>query len=229
MQLLAKFRAAAAAMGFRNACLFAATRLLHACFGTRVRIVKYYFMTQPLTPPDQAALARSGSFAFSWIESVCPLFEQIDRPAEVLAQRFAQGARCLAALTRDDELAGFLWFVVGPYDEDEVRARFVPQPAGAAAWDFDVSIVPRYRMGRLFSYLWARASAELVAHGVNKTVSRVSAFNPASLASHSRLGAEIVGEALFLCAGRVQLMKSSLAPKWHLSWREDQRPLLSIG
>jgi hypothetical protein len=163
-----------------------------------------------------------------WADIHCRLLQQADRPASTLASRFAQGARCLVA-AKQDELAGFLWFVTGPYEEDEVRARFVPGPAGAAAWDFDVLVMPQYRMGRLFSYLWARANAELAARGVRHTMSRISAFNAASLASHKRLGASIVGSALFVCVGRLQLMRSSLRPGWHFSWRPDQRPTLVVA
>ena len=104
----------------------------------------------------------------------------------MISARFAQGARCLAAVTNESELAGFLWFTVGPYEEDEVRARFCPEPSGASAWDFDVWVLPRYRMGRLLSYLWGVAGAQLTAEGVGQTVSRISAFNAESLASHRR-------------------------------------------
>ncbi|MCC6198362.1 MAG: GNAT family N-acetyltransferase, partial [Burkholderiales bacterium] len=156
------------------------------------------------------------------------LLREADRPAEVIAARFAQGARCLAA-AKQGRLAGFLWFVVGPYEEDEVRARFVPEPAGAASWDFDVMVLPQYRMGRLFSYLWTRANAELAKAGVRHTMSRISAFNAGSLASHQRLGATIAGSALFVCAGRLQVMRSSLRPHWHVSWRPDQRPVLIVA
>src|SRR5207249_3151072 len=141
-------------------CLFAASRLLDALFAGRLRIVKYYFMAQQIGPPGPTA-ARSGSFSLVWVDVGCPLFSQVDRPPAVIASRFAQGARCLAAIAEGTQLAGFLWIVVGPYEEDEVRARFCPRPAGAAAWDFDVTIMPRYRMGRLFSYLWHCAGAEL--------------------------------------------------------------------
>jgi hypothetical protein len=119
--------------------------------------------------------------------------------------------------------------VAGPYDEDEVRARFVPVPAGQACWDFDVTILPDFRMSRLFGLLWTRASEELSSTGIRWTVSRISAFNGGSIASHRRLGAKIVGTALFLCAGRWQLMGSTLRPKLHLSWREDQRPVMPVG
>lgn len=228
MRFLVKFRESAGALGMRNASLYAGSRVLGALFGSRVRIVKYYFMAQPVVGPGQAPPGTTGSFAVTWADARCPLFSQVARPAATIAARFAQGARCLVAVAHGAQLAGFLWFVIGPYEEDEVRARFVPKPDGEAAWDFDVTIMPQYRMGRLFSYLWRRASAELAACGVKQTVSRISAFNATSLASHRRLGARMVGEAIFICVGRCQLMKASSAPHWHLSWRDDQRPVLAI-
>jgi hypothetical protein len=228
MTLLAKFRDAARQLGYGNACLLAASRLLPRLFGERVRIFKYYFMAQPIAGLGGAS-PRPGVFELRWVEDGWPLFSQIERPSAVISARYAQGARCLAALARESELAGFLWFTVGPYEEDEVRARFCPEPDGATAWDFDVWVLPRYRMGRLLSYLWGVAAGELKGKGVEQTISRISAFNAESLASHRRMGGRIVGRAMFICAGRLQLAKSSLAPKWHLSWREDQRPEFHIG
>jgi len=221
--LFAKFRDAARKVGFGNACLLAASRLLPRVFGERVRIFKYYFMAQPIAGLGSAR-PRAGTFELRWVEEGWPLFAQIERPPCVISARYGQGARCLAAVANGSELAGFLWFTVGPYDEDEVRARFCPEPTGAAAWDFDVWVLPRYRMGRLLSYLWGVAAAELTGKGVRQTISRISAFNTDSLSSHTRMGGQIVGQAVFFCAGRWQLSKSSLAPRWHLSWREDQRP-----
>ncbi len=228
MGLLAKFYKTAAAIGLWNAMLFSASRLSSILGGRRLRIVKYYFTAQPVSAPHDERWTRSGTFDFLWADATCSLLQQADRPAPVLASRFAQGARCLVAAKQND-LAGFVWFVTGPYEEDEVRARFVPGPEGEAAWDFDVTIMPAYRMGRLFSYLWARTNAELAKCGVRHTMSRISAFNPGSLASHRRLGAGIVGSALFVCVGRLQVMRSSLRPRWHISWRLDQRPTLVVA
>jgi hypothetical protein len=227
MGALAKFKETAAAIGLWNAVLFAISRLSTTLARNRIRLVKYYFTAQPVSVSDREGSTRSGTFDFAWADANCKLLQQADRPAPTLASRFAQGARCLVAAKQDD-LAGFVWFVTGPYEEDEVRARFVPEPAGEAAWDFDVTIMPQYRMGRLFSYLWARTNDELARCGVRHTMSRISAFNAGSLASHKRLGASIVGSATFVCVGGWQLMRSSLRPRWHLSWRLDQRPTLVV-
>lgn len=231
--LARKLSTTTAALGWRDTLLFALSRTLGRLFGARVRLIKYRFVVQPVSAPPAARRVdpkgrRSGSFALDEAGPDSPLFAQIERPPEVIARRFAQGARCLAATVDEDRLAGFLWYVLGPYDEDEVRARFVPGPAGKVAWDFDVSILPRYRMGRLFSYLWERASSDLAEQGVGHSISRISAFNPASIASHRRLGARDVGTASFLCIGRVQLMWASSMPRFHVSWRDGQRPEIPI-
>lgn len=226
---LTRFREIVATIGIWNACLYATSRVFERVSNGRVRILKYYFTAQAVSAPATAVDARRGSFNLEFVGPEWAVFRDVDRPAAVIAARFAQGARCLAATDRDAKFAGFLWFVIGSYMEDEVRARFDPGPVGRAAWDFDVSIVPRYRMGRLFGYLWERASAELAACGVGYSMSRISAFNGPSLASHRRLGARVVGQASFVCVGRVQLMISTVAPKWHLSWQEKQRPVLAIS
>lgn len=228
MGLVGKLRDTAAAIGIGNACLYAVARASSALTGGRVRIVKYYFTAQPVVAASPEIVSRTGKFAIEWLGPGSPLFAQVERPAAVIEARFAQSARCLAATTEGDELAGFLWYVVGPYVEDEVKARFVPVPAGQTAWDFDVLVQPRFRMGRLFGYLWARGMAEMAREGVRQTVSRISAFNGASIASHRRLGARIVGQATFLCIGGWQLMKSSMAPGWHFSAHSGSVPTLEV-
>jgi hypothetical protein len=150
-------------------------------------------------------------------------------PAKVVAARFAQGAQCLVATAGNGQIAGYLWLVIGPYEEDEVRARFVPHPQPTTAWDFDVTVLPHFRMGRLFSYLWARAGVDLAARGVTHTVSRISAFNAASMSAHRRMGASTVGCAAFLRLGRWQIMRSSVPPRWHVSRHDNQRPVLVIA
>ena len=226
--VLIRFRELAAAIGFRDAFLYGISRICGTFSGNRVRLYKYYFVAQPITLRKDQPDARPGSFQFAWVKPGAPILANVARPPAVINARFDQGAECLVATTKDAQFAGFLWVVVGPYDEDEVRIRFQPRPEGQAAWDFDVAIEPRYRLGRLFSQLWNRAMADLGERGVRHTMSRISAFNAASLASHRRLGANVVGAAAFLCVGNWQLMRSSIQPKWHFSWRTDQRPSLSI-
>lgn len=102
-------------------------------------------------------------------------------------RRFGQGAECLA-LYCGDRVVATLWFLVGPYLEDEVRCRFVPLPAGQCSWDFDVFVDPAHRITGAFAALWDAADAELARRGVIASLSRISAFNPASLRGPGRPG-----------------------------------------
>ncbi len=222
-------RNAVATMGVVDALLYAMSRAATAMSGGRMSIVKYYFVSQPVQAASGTAGVRTGAFTLDWADADSSLFAQVARPPQVIARRFEQGARCLAATIGEGRLAGFLWFVVGPYDEDEVRARFVAGPEGHVAWDFDVTIMPPYRMGRLFGYLWQRAAIELAARGVRRTVSRISAFNPMSMSAHRRLGATIIGQAIFLRIGPWQLMRASSSPRWHFSSRGGRPSDTSSG
>ena len=136
--------------------------------------------------------------------------------AKVLDFRFGQDAVCFGAF-QADEMVGRIWLCLGPYLEDEVRCRFCPQPAGKASWDFDVYIRPDLRTGLVFARLWDTANGFMRDRGVTWSFSRISAFKPRSLASHSRLGARTIGTATFLCAGRWQVMVSCLRPYLFIS------------
>ena len=141
---------------------------------------------------------------------------QFPRPAAVIRARFEQGSTCLAAF-KDERFIGFLWLLLGSYQEDEVRARFIPLPAGRAAWDFDVYVAPDSRLGLAFPRLWDEANYFLGKNNVQWTCSRISAFNAGSLGSHARLGTLSMGSAIFLCAGRWQVTFASILPYFHLS------------
>jgi hypothetical protein len=55
-------------------------------------------------------------------------------------------------------------------------------------------------------------------------MSRISAFNAGSRASHGRLGAVLLGSAVFLRCGDWQLTVASLAPFVHLSRDAESMP-----
>lgn len=123
------------------------------------------------------------------------------RPERIIASRFAQGAECFVAFTGSGEVAGCIWLIPGAYDEDEVRCKFLPAPEGEAAWDFDVFVHPRYRLGRTFIYLWDTANTWMRERGIRWTASRIDGFNIESLKAHRAMGAECVGSAYFICIG----------------------------
>jgi len=149
------------------------------------------------------------------------------RPPEVYAARFGQGAICFGALV-EGEAAGFIWFTLGAYEEDEVHCTFDPVPHGTTAWDFDVYVAPRYRYTSVFARLWDAAYTHMRASGVDWTMSRISAFNAGSIRAHIRLGAVERGTLDFLCVGPVQLAFGAFHPRLRLSVGERGKPAYRV-
>ena len=210
-------------LGWADTAVFVGARVLsRLSFGT-VRLVKYYFVAQPVAAAARAVSGNAGTTHYYMTHAEDAVITQAPRPIEVIRDRFAQRARCVAA-ARNDELAGFIWLCPQTYREDDVRCVYRWTPAAVAEWDFDVYISPPFRMGRLFVRLWEQAHALLRAQGVAWTLSRVDALNAESMAAHRKLGAQTLARGWFLRAGRYQLALLSMSPYWHFSGREDDRP-----
>jgi hypothetical protein len=146
---------------------------------------------------------------------------------EVLAHRLEQEAICLGAF-KAGRMIGAIWLCLDGYEEDEVRAQFVPLPKGSAAWDFDVYVAPDHRGGLGFLRLWDEANAYLRARGVAWSLSRISAFNWASLGSHQRLSAQRLGRALFVRLGGWQISFATCRPHVYFSIGKNKRPVFRI-
>jgi hypothetical protein len=202
-------------------------RILRRLPGGVGRLYKYTFWAQPI-PEQRMAPQRPGAVSIRRLERGDPALSQIPRDPELVGWRLAHGNVCLGAL-REDRLVAYLWMSTGPYEEDEVRARFAPEPQGRAAWDYDVFIVPEERGGLLFARLWDAAYALLRERGYRWTLSRISSFNLLSSASQARMGAHPVGWGLFVILFNCQLMISSLRPHVHLALPGRRGPLLRIG
>jgi hypothetical protein len=192
------------------------------------RLLKYYIVTQPVGGgllPGR----RGDSIAVKEVLAGDPLLQALGRPENVIRDRYGQGARCLAAI-KDGQFAGCIWFVVGPYEEDEVRCRFEPLPMGRRAWDFDVFIAESFRGTLVFPKLWTETSKLMQSLGVEQTVSRISAFKPESLAAHGRLGARVVARAMFLKLWPLQiaLMRGGKGPRMAVSIGSAGRPVLQL-
>ncbi|MFV8835537.1 N-acetyltransferase [Aquisalimonas sp. APHAB1-3] len=208
--------------------LFFVSRVLRRLTRGRVQLYRYYLVAQPV--PEDAMLppGRGRTIEVRRIREGDPVLERFPRPAKVLAARFAQGALCYTAF-RSDEVSGFLWFTPGDYEEDEVRCLFRPQPSGACAWDFDVYVAARDRIGPTFARLWDTAYADMRARGIAWTLSRISAFNQGSLASHSRLGARFLESLTFVVAGPAQVMFRGRFPFVYMSVTTARRPVVSVA
>jgi hypothetical protein len=215
-------------LGWRDTGWYFLRRALGAVSAGRITLYRYYFVAQPVATSDQLPPGRGRTLQVGDVSVGDATVALFPRPPEVLRDRYRQDARCLAAL-RDGAFAGFLWFVIGPYEEDEVRARFVPLPEGRCAWDFDAHVEPKFRLGPTFLKLWDEANRRFREAGVAWSLSRISAFNRGSLAAHRRLGTELLGSAVFIGLGRCQLMLSSVAPHVHLSLHAGSRPELRLA
>lgn len=214
-------------LGTRELLLYALHRGLEAVSGGRARLVRYRFVAQPLGRPGGAVLRPDASTRLALEAADGPLVAQFPRPPAVIQARYRQGAHCLAATVKG-EFAGYIWWQHQQYEEDEVRCLYVLAEPRHCVWDFDVYVVPRLRLGRTMARLWQAVDEHLAAQGVRWSLSRISTFNPGSLSSHARLGTVDCGSATFVVLGRLQLAVLDRAPWLHLSWRPDQRPVVTL-
>ena len=222
------FSATVRCLGWGNGLTYILSQGLLRLSRGYVRIIKYHLVVQPLRNGLGIPMRRGRDIEIREIGPGDQLLGAMGHPPATIANRLRQGSRCLAAL-KEGELAGFLWWVEGAYEEDEVRCLFVPEPEGLAVWDFDVYVSPHKRAGPVFARLWDAASRCLVAAGYRYTCSRISAFNPASLAAHERLGARVVAKRLFICLGRLQVMVGGRRRPLHVSISDSSRPRVRVA
>lgn len=206
-------------LGAANATWYAAARALRLL---GLHVWRYHFVAQRVA--SSAMRSVPGKLVISTISSLSDLPSEYPRPREVVAARFRQGGNSIAAW-KGKELAAILWYQLGAYEEDEVRARYY-LPSPGSCWDYDVFVQPHLRLGTAFCRLWDEAHRCMHARGIQWTCSRISAFNPGSLRAHRRLGAIPLGSATFFALGRWQLMFASRAPFIHLSTGPGSRPQL---
>lgn len=220
-----RLRLTLAQLGWLNTALYLLARVLERASSGRWALYRYLFVAQYVS--DVALSPQRGAD----IHITCPaagitLPADYPRPADVVHQRYAQGANTLSAW-RNGRLAGFLWLIQHAYQEDEVRARY-QLASPRASWDFDVWVRPEERLGWVFRRLWEAARQHLRQGDIRWTCSRISAFNPASLRAHAQIGIVQLGHALFLRCGSWQWMIASLRPYFHLSRSAASFPRLTF-
>jgi len=222
-----KFADALRDVGWLDSVLY----VLHTAFlrltRSRLLLLKYYFVAQPIAAKSLLSPARGRNVAVHQVRPGDAAIALFPRDPAIIRKRFDSGAQCLCAM-KQGGFAGFLWWQTGAYDEDEARCRFRPVPAEETVWDFDVHVEPAERGGMVLPRLWDEANALLRDRGVRWTVSRISAFNPASLSSHARMGALPIGSACFALLGRWQIMWASVHPFLHLSSGTSSCPELVL-
>ena len=209
--------------GWFNVGLFILSKLLGMISRGKIRLYRYYLVAQPVAKTALLPPGRGRKIEIRLIQEQDEIVREFPRPSAVIHARFEQGAKCLVAV-KEQRFIGFLWLLLGSYQEDEVRARYTPLPLDRAAWDFDVYVTPDFRVGLTFPRLWEEANRILTENNVLWSCSRISAFNSGSLDAHAHFGMLSLGSALFFCAGRWQMTFSSISPYFHLSSRSDSFP-----
>lgn len=223
--LYTKQQAVILQLGFCNACLYMANRITTK-LSIPISFNKFYFVSQllnaePLLPKNKGANLRVIQLPPETLNKhPCP------RPLSVLADRYEQQTFCLAAY-REDEFAGCLWYAKTRYKEDEVRCLY-ELVSPESVWDFDVYVEIKYRLSPVFLKLWDAAASKLISEGCHWSLSRIDAFNAMSLASHKRMGAKVIGWAVFLRMGVMQITFVSLAPFFHISCSENSFPIVKL-
>lgn len=193
-----------------------------------VEVHAWLIVGQEVAAAPRLAGHRAQDYRSRLVGAGDPALAGMPVDAATLAFRRAQGAHCLG-LFRDGRLVAYMWYCLDGYEEDQVRCRFRPLPADRTAWDFDVYVLPEFRNGLAFAALWDHADAALRAAGRTRTLSRISAFNMQSRASHRRLGAVELARVSFVRFGTRQIMIASRPRRLHIDSGRGSPPVIEVG
>ena len=200
--------------GVTTALLYVCQRVL-ARLPVNLTVMKYHLVAQPVPPEPKRR--RPHKLSITQIPPEQYRDHWFPRPRAAIEARYAQGAVCFVAFDNDEPLACLWLKAQGGFNEDTIRSRFEPTPVDHTAWDFDVYVHPAHRLGRTFLHLWTHAFDWMRERDIRWTMSRIDAFNLASINSHRRLGAQITGHVIYWTWGNWQLTLSSQRPRWNLS------------
>jgi hypothetical protein len=226
-RVIASLRHTVHELGWVDAGLYYAGRLLKLLSRNRVLLFKYYLVMQRVRDTRLLPQGRGGDITVREIAATEEVIHQFPRPPAVLHYRYRQGAICLGAF-KHQECIGFMWVLVGNYQEDEVRTCFVPLPAHQAAWNFDLYINPEHRLGLTFPRLWDATHTWLKNRDIAWVMSRISAFNSGSYTAHVGMGAIRLSWVVYVCIGTWQVMFTRIAPFFHLSVCQETYPELRL-
>lgn len=213
--------------GFGVGLLYATDRVLRT-LSPRLGLYVYEFMVQPIGGKALLTPNLSKNLTFQDIGPGHPDIGLMPAREDIKAQRFKQGARCLGTY-RKGELIGYLWYCTDHYDEDEVRCTYELVDSERSIFDFDLYVMPQYRLGVGFLGVWHGANEILSRQGVRYTFSRLTRFNTASRRAHAHLGWRRVGQGVFLRIASFELMLATVAPYVSATVRPDQRVTLRLN
>ncbi len=222
-----RIASALADYGFVNSVLYGLHRFLQRLAPANI-VERLYIVAQPVPAGPGPGVRRGQQIEIRTITAGDPAIRTFTRTPGELADRFAQGAVCLGAF-RGDELLGWLWFATGAFQDYTYPVTFTLHPAHCVAWDFDVYVRPEARFSAAFARLWEAAFTQLRSQGINQTLSAISAYNPASMRAHHRLGTVTLGSIFVLRTGKLQAVWSAtFRPHSQWSSRPGFRAKLSI-
>lgn len=171
--ILQKIRQNLGELGTMNALLFFLKKLLYRMTFKKVYLHKYYITRQPVITQKLVQTNKALDIKIKQINADDELLRQMDRPFGTLQTRFDREGECFVALKRG-KFAGNLWLNFERYQEDEVRCTYMLRPAGKAAWDYDVFVVPEFRFSYTFAKLWDHANTVMSQRGILYVYSRIN-------------------------------------------------------
>lgn len=203
-------------LGISNTISYLFSRVFNSLFG--IEMTHYIFYSQPISSKKRVSEKKLAQYEFEVCSENSEIISQLGRPPEVIDKRFAQGAICLLA-KKEDVLLGCIWLVKQRYVEDQIRATYYYP--NDAIWDFDVFVIPKKRLTPLFAALWDTADNWMLEQNINKSISRILAYNSSSIKSHTSAGASKIGWLIALSRNNFQLTLYSLAPFIHISTSKE--------
>ena len=212
--------------GWRVGALYLVDRALRT-LSPGLGLHVYDFMVQPIGGKALLAPNLSRGLSFQEIVPGHPDIALMPAREDIKALRFVQGARCLGTYSKG-QLIGYLWYCTGRYEEDEVRCTYELVDATHSIFDFDLYVMPQYRLGVGFLGVWHGANETLAARGVRYTFSRLSRFNTASRRAHAHLGWKRVGHGVFFRVWSLELMAATVAPYFAVTVGSDSRVTLRL-
>lgn len=212
-------------LGTINACLYLSNRLANI-FPINLSFNKYYFVAQLLNKKSLLPESKGQHIQVFELPYSATTHHPSPRSTAKILNRYKQGAVCLVAYKNND-FAGCLWYAKSRFREDDVRCLY-ELVSDQTAWDFDVYVKPKFRLSPVFLKLWDTTSAKLLSEGCLWSLSRISAFNAISLSSHKRMGAKVIGWAVFTSLGTLQITIASIRPFLHISFSEASFPIFKL-
>lgn len=208
--------------------VYALDRVLRA-MSPGLRLYFYEFMAQPIKTLPKLPQSLLKNLSFGEITPGCEELRHMPARPEIISSRFNQGAICLGAYYKG-VLSAYIWFCFQRYAEDEAHCTYELAEPETTVFDFDLYVLPEYRMGIAFPGLWYGAGKYLEGRGIRYTCSRMTRFNLASRNAHLRMGSKRIGQAIFFQAWRVQLLLATIPPFLSLTWNpQSPRILLSTS